>query len=232
MHEYNDLAQWVIDNRYSKGENQTVPDIEIYGTIKEYQTRVDTLVDAVQEFIDRVDEGQIRSTYTYNKFKNILNNYRGGTKKVVINGKRNIRYNQTGLILTPNVIRKYAELYNGKLYYYIQNDRYNELLYLCTIDEICNSITPYTDKSFYISKIHQGHTVNIEKFNYTYTIGDYDREDLILINSIESLGFAANDDDICVYKIFEIPYNTKYYIDDTATFDCSERIIEQHNEWY
>ena len=30
--------------------------------------------EAMQEFVDRRDNGQIQSTYTYNKFKKILNN--------------------------------------------------------------------------------------------------------------------------------------------------------------
>lgn len=34
--------------------------------------RVTMLVDAVQEFVDRCDRGEIHSVYTYNKFKAIL----------------------------------------------------------------------------------------------------------------------------------------------------------------
>ena len=30
-------------------------------------------LDAMQEFVDRVDKGEVRSTYTYNKFKKLLN---------------------------------------------------------------------------------------------------------------------------------------------------------------
>lgn len=80
--EYNDLAQWVIDNRYSKGENQKVPDIEMYHVIKDYQLKVDNIIDAVQEFIDRVDRGEVRSKKTYDKFKHLLNEYHGGIKKL------------------------------------------------------------------------------------------------------------------------------------------------------
>ena len=29
-------------------------------------------LEAMQEFVDRVDKGEVRSTYTYNKFKDIL----------------------------------------------------------------------------------------------------------------------------------------------------------------
>jgi hypothetical protein len=36
------------------------------------EERTTLLLDAVQEFVDRRDRGEIRSNYTYNKFKTIL----------------------------------------------------------------------------------------------------------------------------------------------------------------
>jgi hypothetical protein len=35
------------------------------------------LIDAVQEFVDRCDRGEVRSVYTYNKFRGILKNIKG-----------------------------------------------------------------------------------------------------------------------------------------------------------
>jgi hypothetical protein len=38
------------------------------------------LAKAMQEFVDRVDNGGIRSKYTYSKFKKLLSNYREATE--------------------------------------------------------------------------------------------------------------------------------------------------------
>jgi len=64
-----------------RGEYQIGPD-GIYGKrefsdfippiSKEAADRIELLESAMQEFVDRCDKGEVRSKYTYNKFKEIL----------------------------------------------------------------------------------------------------------------------------------------------------------------
>jgi len=45
--------------------------------LKKERERLQPLIDAAQEFVDRCDHNEIRSVYTYNKFKGILKSLRG-----------------------------------------------------------------------------------------------------------------------------------------------------------
>lgn len=39
---------------------------------------LDVCLEALQEFVDRVDRGEVRSSYTYDKFKSILQESKHG----------------------------------------------------------------------------------------------------------------------------------------------------------
>lgn len=48
---------------------------------------VEEMIIAMQEFVDRVDNGEVRSKYTYNKFKTILENLQYKLTKIVLADK-------------------------------------------------------------------------------------------------------------------------------------------------
>jgi hypothetical protein len=46
---------------------------ESQNTEKRLTSKINELKEAMQEFVDRVDKGEVRSKYTYAKFKQLLN---------------------------------------------------------------------------------------------------------------------------------------------------------------
>jgi uncharacterized protein YmfQ (DUF2313 family) len=81
METIEEIAQWVIDNRYPKSENDKVSDFEMYQTLIEAMNQVlrqqpvsersEQLKAFVDEFIEAWEDGNGGDSYLYRKAKSL-----------------------------------------------------------------------------------------------------------------------------------------------------------------